>query len=168
MACHASGAARAAADRMRTSCMLLIVVALVACGGRDESSFTTTATASDTVTTSPDTADARFDPQAAQATAPPDAIELLQKDVQVTLVDYGIRMPAALPPGQVTFNVTNAGAHEHSFEVEGAGVEKKLDPPLQPGQSAKLVVDLRAGTYEVYCPVADHERRGMKQRLVIQ
>jgi uncharacterized cupredoxin-like copper-binding protein len=77
-------------------------------------------------------------------------------------------MPATLSPAQVTFNVTNRSTHEHSFEVEGEGIEKALDRTLQPGQSAKLVVDLRAGTYQVYCPVADHEERGMTRPLVVQ
>lgn len=66
------------------------------------------------------------------------------------------------------FNVTNRSTHEHSFEVEGEGLEKALDRTLQPGQPAKLVVDLRAGTYQVYCPVADHEERGMTRPLVVQ
>lgn len=153
--------------RMTIRCALLVFLVAVASCGRDESVYTTTAT-TDTITTSPDTADARFDPQAARATAPPDTVALIQKDVQVTLVDYSIEMPAALSPGQVTFNITNTGTREHSFEVEGEGIEKALDRPLKPGQSAKLVVDLRAGTYKVYCPVADHEQRGMTRPLVVQ
>lgn len=152
---------------MRTWCILLLVFASISCA-REERAPDVTATSADTVTTSPDTADARFDPKAAQATAPPGRIALLQKDVQVTLSDYRIEMPDALSPGQFTFNVTNGGTHEHSFEVEGEGIEKALDRPLQPGQSAKLVVDLRAGTYKVYCPVADHEDRGMTRPLVVQ
>lgn len=152
---------------MRIWCVLLIVVASLSCA-REDRAPDATARSSDTVTTSPDTADARFDPKDAQATAPPSKIALLQKDVQVTLADYSIEMPATLLPAQYTFNVTNSGTHEHSFEVEGEGIEKALDRPLQPGQSAKLVVDLRAGTYKVYCPVADHEERGMTRPLVVQ
>jgi uncharacterized cupredoxin-like copper-binding protein len=152
---------------MRTSCILLIVAVSMACA-REERAPAATATSSDTITTSPDTADARFHPKAAQATAPHGRIALLQKDVQVTLADYRIEMPATLSPAQFTFNVTNSGTHEHSFEIEGEGIEKALDRPLQPGQSAKLVADLRAGTYTVYCPVADHEERGMTRPLVVQ
>lgn len=152
---------------MRIWCILLIVVASLSCA-REDRAPDATATSSDTVTTSPDAADARFDPKAAQATAPPNKIALLQKDVQVTLADYSIEMPATLLPAQYTFNVTNRGTHEHSFEVEGEGIEKALDRPLRPGQSAKLVVDLRAGTYKVYCPVADHEERGMTRPLVVE
>lgn len=152
---------------MRMCWALLLLLPFAACG-RDEGDYTTTAASSDTVTTSPDTADARFDPKAAQATAPPSKIALIQQDVQVTLVDHEIHMTGSLSPAQVTFNVTNAGTREHSFEVEGEGIEKALDRSLQPGQSAKLIVDLHAGTYKVYCPVADHEERGMTRTLVVQ
>lgn len=152
---------------MRTWCILLLAAASISCA-REERAPAETAV-SDTVTTSPDTAGARFDPKAAQATAPPDVIALLQRDVQVTLADYRITgLSETLMPAQYTFNVTNAGTHEHSFEIEGEGIEKALDRTLQPGQSAKLVVDLRAGTYKVYCPVADHEERGMTRPLVVQ
>lgn len=144
---------------------LALVVPLVACDGTE---MATTATSTETMTTSPDTADARFDPKAAQATAPPGRVALLQKDVQVTLADHEIRMTDQLQQGQVTFNITNSGAHEHSFEIEGNGIEKTLDRPLQPAQSAKLVVDITAGTYKVYCPVADHEERGMTRALVVR
>lgn len=148
--------------------MFLLVLVVVSCA-REESVPVATATPSDTFTTSPDTADARFRPKAAQATAPPSKIALLQKDIQVTLVDHRITgLPATLMPAQYTFNVTNRGTHEHSFEIEGEGIEKALDRPLQPGQSAKLVVDLHAGTYKAYCPVADHEERGMTTPLVVQ
>ena len=147
------------------SLALSCLLSLVACG-REETAETTAAT--DTITTSPDTVDARFEPKAAQASVPPAEIALVQKDAQVTLRDYRIDMTPTLPPSQVTFNVSNAGPHEHSFEIEGGGIERKLDRPLQPGQSAKLVVDLYAGTYRVYCPVADHEERGMSQSLVVR
>lgn len=145
--------------------LLLLLLLLAACGNDERPA---TAVATDTATTSPDTADARFHPKAAQATAPPDRIALLQEDVQVTLADYRIEMTDTLMAGQVTFNVTNAGAHEHGFEIEGEGLEKKLERSLRPGQSAKLVADLHAGTYEVYCPVADHDERGMRRQLVVR
>ncbi|HEX6160112.1 MAG TPA: hypothetical protein VF111_08100 [Thermoanaerobaculia bacterium] len=45
---------------------------------------------------------------------------------------------------------------------------ESIDARAQPGQPAKLVVDLRAGTYKVYCPVADHEERGITRPLVAQ
>lgn len=152
---------------MRTWWILLIIVAGVSCAREDGPSDATVA-ASDTVVASQDTTTARFNPKVARATEPPHTLNLLQEDVQVMLRDGHIEMPATLSPAQATFNITNTGTHEHSFEVEGGGIEKALDRPLQPGQSAKLVVDLHAGTYKVYCPVADHEDRGMTRPLVVR
>lgn len=159
---------------MKIACIGLALLLPLAGCGRDEAVVTDTGVTSltetavtgltDTATTSPDTMDARLDTTAtdtASAVRP-------QLDVQVALVDYRIDMPASLLSGPVTFNVTNSGSHEHSFEIEGEGIEKKLDRPLQPGQSAQLRAELRSGTYKVYCPVADHEGRGMTRQLVVQ
>lgn len=85
--------------------------------------------------------------------------------VEVRLHGRTIEMPASLPPGQTTFVVTNTGDVQHSFEVEGNGLERKLDSPLQPGQTAELTVDLQTGTYTVYCPVGNHRDEGMVTTL---
>lgn len=145
--------------------VLLLLTTLLACGREGPSAATTTTTG--TIPTSP-SAEARFEPKEAQATVPPRDIALVQEDASVTLVDYRIEMSDTLPASQVTFNISNAGEHEHSFEIEGEGIERKLDRPLKPGQSAKLVADLRAGTYRVYCPVADHEERGMARTVLVR
>ena len=136
---------------------LLVLLALAGCPGRETGGTATTPAA-------PGTVGDRFD----TAGTDTGSVVMAELDVQVTLVDYDIRMPATLAPGTVTFNVTNTGSHEHSFEVEGAGIERALDTPLQPGQTGQLRVDLRRGTYNVYCPVADHEQRGMSRQLIVQ
>ncbi len=87
--------------------------------------------------------------------------------VDVTLVSFQIEMPASLPAGPTTFTITNNGTHEHSFEVAGNGIEEKLEANLQPGESGTLEVDLPPGTYEVYCPVADHKDQGMLVELTV-
>lgn len=87
--------------------------------------------------------------------------------VQVTLVDGQIKMVNSVPAGSVTFMVTNSGTHEHSFEIEGNGVEEELASHLQPGQNGTLTVDLQPGTYEVYCPVDDHRAQGMTMQLTV-
>lgn len=88
--------------------------------------------------------------------------------VDVDLIDGQINMPITLAPGLITFNVTNSGTMEHSFEIEGQGLEAELDPHLQPGESGQLQVELAAGTYTVYCPVADHADQGMRLELTVQ
>src|SRR5687767_5186097 len=88
--------------------------------------------------------------------------------VQVTLVDYRIEMPASLPAGMTTFEIRNSGQRDHNFEIEGQGIEQKLPTSLKSGQSGTLEVDLRPGTYTVYCPVGNHaEEHGMTRQLTV-
>jgi glucose/arabinose dehydrogenase/uncharacterized cupredoxin-like copper-binding protein len=88
--------------------------------------------------------------------------------VQVSLVDGVIEMPATLPAGLTTFEVTNNGMMEHNFEIEGGDIREELDENLQPGESNTLTVDLPAGEYEVYCPVGDHAAQGMQLTLIVE
>jgi plastocyanin len=87
--------------------------------------------------------------------------------VTVQLMEYEINMPQSIPAGPTTFQVTNAGTEEHSFAIEGQGVDESLETPLQPGESQELEVDLQPGTYTVYCPVDDHADQGMSLELTV-
>jgi hypothetical protein len=88
--------------------------------------------------------------------------------VEVRLTEFEIDMPASVPAGPTVFRITNAGQEEHSFEVEGAAMEHVLESNLSPGATDNLRVDLRAGTYQVYCPVGDHEDQGMSRTLTVR
>jgi len=70
--------------------------------------------------------------------------------------------------GVVTFTVTNEGSIPHAFEVEGQGIEKETEV-IQPGASATLKLTLKAGTYDVYCPVGgdSHKHMGMETHLKV-
>jgi uncharacterized cupredoxin-like copper-binding protein len=70
--------------------------------------------------------------------------------------------------GVVTFTVTNEGSIPHAFEVEGQGIEKETEV-IQPGASATLKLTLKAGTYDVYCPVGgeSHKQMGMETHLKV-
>jgi len=73
--------------------------------------------------------------------------------VQVRITDDHIEMPVSLTSGKTTFQVTNAGTHEHSFGITGPGGDTTLEKTLQPGENGTLDMPLDAGTYRVYCPV---------------
>jgi hypothetical protein len=81
--------------------------------------------------------------------------------VEVGLTEFTINMPTSVPAGPTIFRVTNNGAAEHNFEIEGQGIDQSFDTNLQPGESRDLQVDLVAGTYRIYCPVGNHEAQGM-------
>ena len=91
----------------------------------------------------------------------------MRKNVDVVLREMEIMMPRTLEAGPTTFQVRNTGTMVHSFEVEGQGIEKKLDQPLQPNEQATLQVDLEPGRYRVYCPVDQHAGRGMELQLIV-
>ncbi len=88
--------------------------------------------------------------------------------VNVTLTEFRIEMPSSVPAGPVSFVVTNQGAVEHNFEVEGEGLEEEFDENLKPGETKTLTLDLAPGTYEVYCPVGNHEDQGMMTELAVE
>jgi uncharacterized cupredoxin-like copper-binding protein len=88
--------------------------------------------------------------------------------VDVNLTEYKIEMPAVVSAGATTFKVTNTGKDTHGFEIEGNGIEKALKPRLKKGESGSLQVDLKPGTYKVYCPVLGHKMRGMSLNLTVQ
>jgi hypothetical protein len=67
-------------------------------------------------------------------------------------------------PGQVRLVVKNAGRYAHALSIKGKGVSKRT-PLIKPGKSAVLLVDLRSGTYALWCPVPGHAAQGMKATL---
>ncbi len=90
------------------------------------------------------------------------------RTVEITLTDFRLE-PATVTlhePGTYTFRAVNDGATAHALEVEGEGVEAETEE-IAPGASAELAVELDEGTYELYCPVGDHEGRGMKGGLSV-
>ena len=86
---------------------------------------------------------------------------------EVQLIEYSIRMPDALPAGHVALNVQNAGKEDHGLEIEGNGVHQSTQI-LKRGDTGALEVDLKPGTYTVYCPVKGHKERGMSRTITVQ
>lgn len=74
--------------------------------------------------------------------------------------------PSVDQSGSVTIHVVNNGSFGHALEIEGNGVEEETDE-LGAGDSADLTVDLKPGTYEIYCPISDHRDKGMEGTLTV-
>jgi uncharacterized cupredoxin-like copper-binding protein len=73
---------------------------------------------------------------------------------------------SSISAGRVTFEVKNDGKIPHDLVVKGNGVEAKT-PLLDAGESKPLSVDLKPGTYDVYCSVPGHKQAGMDLKLTI-
>lgn len=72
-----------------------------------------------------------------------------------------------VPAGRIRFVIHNAAEIVHGFEVEGQGMEEEIEE-IQPGATDSLTVTFEEpGTYVIYCPVADHEQRGMVGTLEV-
>ena len=87
--------------------------------------------------------------------------------VDVTLVEFKIEMPQTLPAGPTTFVVKNGGTVDHNFEIKGQGIDQVFPSNLAPGETQTMQVDLKAGTYRVWCPVDAHADRGMELQLTV-
>jgi uncharacterized cupredoxin-like copper-binding protein len=109
---------------------------------------TTTATTATTTTATP------------KATSAPTA-------VPVTETEFKIALPkSTLAAGSYSFEVKNDGKIEHDLVVEGNGVDEKT-PTIGAGKTATLEVDLKPGTYDVYCSVPGHKQAGMDLKLTV-
>ena len=85
-------------------------------------------------------------------------------------------------PGRYVFRANNVGSTIHALVVESkegeeseatsenkeGGEEEQRTRNLNPGESADLEVNLKAGTYEIYCPVDNHEDMGMKGTVTVK
>lgn len=84
----------------------------------------------------------------------------------VSLVDYAldVEQVRVRRAGLISFEATNDGTVRHALAVDAPAGRLSTDA-LRPGQRATFTVRLPPGTYKWYCPIADHEERGMARRL---
>jgi len=130
-----------------------------------------TATTSPSQTTTPSTA--RSQTTTPSTTAPSTTestttAPAAPKSVAVTEVEFRIELPSTtVAPGTYTFNLTNKGHVGHDLVFNGPGVDNEKTPVIDPGKTAKLTVDLKTGTYDVYCSVPGHKQAGMDVKLKV-
>jgi len=121
---------------------------------------------------------ARPSTQAAPAgTAGKAAVDPRSGGLEVALGEWSIGLEAkAIRPGRVTLVIRNRGNAEHGFEIEAAGRHLDRDDDdqeletdrLEPGESARLTLDLEPGVYEIECFVSHHDDRGMVGTLTVR
>ena len=144
---------------MRRRSLLALLVALAAlggCGNDDEGRVDVSGGATDTSPSGTST-----DETAASGPA------VATISVAETEFRLSPSNPSVAKKGVVEFKVVNAGKIAHALEVEAPGGEVET-PEIEPGDDATLRADLdKPGRYEWYCPVGDHEDRGMKGEITV-
>ncbi|HUR75256.1 MAG TPA: cupredoxin domain-containing protein [Sporichthya sp.] len=81
--------------------------------------------------------------------------------IQVDESEYMIMMDKTYTAGTYTFTVSNQGKFPHALQIDGPGVKDQGTGNIAPGNEGSVTVTLQKGTYHFYCPVSDHESKGM-------
>ena len=68
--------------------------------------------------------------------------------------------------GKVTLSMANPSGIPHAVAIEGNGVDVD-GKTVEKGGTSTASADLKAGTYEFYCPVDGHKAAGMKGKLTV-
>ena len=69
--------------------------------------------------------------------------------------------------GRYVFVAVNKGQTTHALQITGPGLSNATTKDIQPGQTTKLTVTLKKGTYDVFCPVPGHKMLGMNQNIAV-
>jgi len=94
--------------------------------------------------------------------------------VQVTAQDTeGFRFVlsrASVPAGEVIIEFVNRGQDEHNLHAlePAASTEAGSLPNTAPGAHPQLKLNLRPGSYTLFCSLPGHEAKGMKATLTVQ
>ena len=113
-----------------------------------------------------------------EVTASTQTTEEPRSDVDVTLEDFSIDMPATLPSGPMTFRVANEGgqAHEILLLQEGDDPDRHTPgvTPFNPGSTVWDDFVLEPGKYVAVCNFPDaetgksHAALGMKTEFIVE
>ena len=134
------------------ACLLLFVgmMAAVVTFGKESEAATAEGHTTTTTTTQGTTTRA----------APATKVDVSETEFKITLA----QTPTAADSYE--FVVKNDGKIPHDLVVSGNGVNAKTSL-LNPGQSETLKVDLKPGTYDLYCSVPGHKQAGMDVKVTV-
>ena len=136
-------------------CALALAIGLGACGGDDDEDETTEVSG---VTTEQESGGGGGGSEAAGG----------GEAVEISATEYKFDpSEVTAKAGEVTFTLQNDGSAEHNLEVEGNGIEEVSDT-IGGGQSTELAVDLKPGTYEMYCAIDGHKDLGMEGEITVE
>jgi plastocyanin len=101
----------------------------------------------------------------ATPTAPPSVTH-----VQVTAVEFHFTLSrATVPAGKVVFEFVNDGQDEHNLNMlTGDGRAAGSFADARAGAISSQTVEMRPGTYTLFCSLPEHEQKGMKATLVVE
>lgn len=123
--------------------LLLLALALAACGGSGTTAAPTTEAAS----------------------AAPTAVAA---STQVTVKDFTLDPLDVVVAGAVSLAVTNAGPTVHNVAIrDDAGKVLGTTADLREGEAETLTVELPAGAYVLFCTLPGHESLGIKGTLTV-
>jgi uncharacterized cupredoxin-like copper-binding protein len=87
--------------------------------------------------------------------------------LEIAETEFKIRVPATtMAPATVDVQVANDGKTIHNLVIEGPGVSKTTKD-LKPGEQDSFQVELKPGTYELYCSIPGHKQLGMDAKLQV-
>jgi uncharacterized cupredoxin-like copper-binding protein len=132
--------------------------------GSSSAEVTTTAASSTERTTTEATSTEATTSTAATTTtaaAAPQKVAVTESEFKIALAK------TSLKPGKYELDLKNDGQIGHDLVVKGPGVNDEKTPVINGGKTAVLVVDLKSGTYELYCSVPGHKEAGMDLKITV-
>jgi plastocyanin len=90
--------------------------------------------------------------------------------IQVTSVEYHYTLSkTTVPAGKVAFDFVNDGQDEHNLNVlSGEGSLTGSFPDTVSKGVHDQTIEMRPGTYTLFCSLPEHEAKGMKATLTVQ
>lgn len=86
--------------------------------------------------------------------------------VIVTEGSVGVR-EQSIPPGPAVLTVENGGKEMHNLFIEGEGMSRAAGDPIAAGGTQTVEVNLKPGTYTLYCPLLNHRELGEQTQITV-
>lgn len=99
----------------------------------------------------------------------PEPVAVDATPLRLTLSEYRVEPQAVrVAAGRVEVLVRNGGTMVHRLQIRSADRTRTIatSPPLRPGETARMVVQLPAGDYVDTCPLDRHDTLGEHGTIV--